>query len=148
MVLIFASDHAGLPLKNKIMEWLSAQKGISFVDVGSTVLRSTDDYPVFAAAGARAVRDTRRAKGIFICGSGAGMAIVANRFPGVRAVSAESVDVVRRACREDHANVLVLGARIVTYAKAQKIIKTFLQTSPSPAKRHLKRIRLIDQLST
>lgn len=146
-MLIFSSDHAGLHLKNKIIKWLSAQKGFSFVDVGSTTMKRNDDYPVFAAAGVRAVCDTKHAKGIFICGSGVGMAIAANRFAGIRAVSAESVEMVRRACREDHVNVLVLGARIITYAKAQKIISVFLHTPPSLAKRHLKRIRLIDQLA-
>lgn len=147
MTLIFASDHAGLHLKNKIIKWLSVQKALSFVDVGSTTVKRNDDYPVFAAAGSRAVRDTRGAKGIFICGSGVGMAIVANRFTGIRAVSAESVEMVQRACREDNVNVLVLGARIITYVKAQKIINVFLKTTPSSAKRHRQRIRLIDQIT-
>ena len=146
MIIIFASDHAGFSLKEKLMQWLGDKKNVTLIDVGATTKNFSDDYPFFAAAGARAVLDTKNAKGIFVCGSGVGMAITANRFKGIRALQAEFAETVRRGCREDHANVMVLGARILSFAQAKKLVTVFLHTTPSRAARHAKRVQYIDQV--
>jgi len=147
MTIIFACDHAGFALKNKLLQWVGKNYSAACIDVGATSLNVKDDYPIFGRAGAHAVQDTKNALGIFICGSGAGMAITANRFSGIRAVQAESVAAVRRARREDHANVLVLGSRIISFSQAQKLVREFLQTRPSKAVRHTRRIGLIERVS-
>lgn len=148
MTIILACDHAGFALKKTIADWLDATSSATVIDIGATTKNEKDNYPVFAAAGARAVLDTKNAKGIFICGSGAGMAIVANRFAGIRAVQAESQAAVRRARQEDDANVLVLGSRIISSQQAKKLVSIFLTTNFSRISRHTKRIQLIDRLQS
>ena len=148
MTIIFACDHAGFVLKQKLINWLGAKSDVVVIDVGATTKNKKDDYPIFAYAGAQAVKDTKNAKGIFICGSGVGMAITANRVARIRAVHAESSPVVRRARQEDDVNVLVLGARIITNQEAKKLVTIFLKTKFSHASRHSKRVHLIDRISS
>lgn len=144
MIIVVAADHAGFNLKQKLVLWLK-KKRFDVVDVGADRFIAKDDYPIYASMGAKAVKNANHAKGIFICGSGVGMTIQANRFKGIRAFSCESSEVARRACDEDDANVLVLGARIVAEKDAKKIISTFLRTPFSGHTRHRRRLRLIER---
>lgn len=145
MTIILSSDHAGFLYKKKMADWL-VSLGHTVVDAGPDHFVTTDDYPVYARKGARQIKTTPNSFGIFICGSGAGMVIVANRFPWVRAVAAETAAVARRSRDEDDANVLVIGSRIISFAAAKKLVAVFLKTPFSGLKRHQRRIDMLSKI--
>lgn len=145
MRIIVCADHAGFAWKQKLALWLASQ-GHDVIDVGAKSYRQDDDYPPIAKRGVVALSAGQKAVGIFVCGSGVGMAIAANRFKGIRAAHAESVQVAVRARQEDFANVLVLGSRIGTFAEAKAIVKAWLKARPSSASRHKRRVRLLGSL--
>ena len=142
MNLLIASDHAGFPLKEELKK-NAHLLGVSFTDLGTHSLESVD-YPDFADALAEHFKSSSTPldqKGVLICGSGVGISIAANRHPQLRAVLAESAEVAKLAREHNHANVLCLGARIVTTEKAVQILKTFLETKEDQGERHLRRIK-------
>lgn len=143
MKIVLTADHAGFHLKQQIADWLNKKK-VDVVDVGPIRKIPNDDYPLYARKAVEEVKAHTDTLGIFVCGSGVGMAIVANRFKGIRAAQAESVATARRAKKEDHANVLVLGSRIISFPLAQKIVSAFLTSRNSTAVRHRRRVRQID----
>jgi ribose 5-phosphate isomerase B len=145
MKIILVSDHAGFALKQKMSIWL-ATKGHEVIDVGPTSVRRQDDYPIWAKRGAEALLASPKAQGIFICASGVGMAIAANRFKGIRAVCAEKKEIAVCAKREDHANVLTLGARRLTFSQSKVLAAAWLVTPVSVAHRHVRRVRELDVL--
>lgn len=103
------------------------------------------DYPVIGAKVARAVAQGRAERGILLCKSGAGMGIVANKFPGVRAVAAFSLAAAVHSRRHNDANVLVLGAERLSGEKAKKILAAWL-AAPFEGGRHARRLRQIQQI--
>ena len=125
--LPLASDHAGLPLKLALKEALEAE-GHTIHDLGTHGPESVD-YPDFAAKVAEAVASGQAPFGILVCGSGIGMSIVANRFPGVRAALCHSEEAARLARRHNDANVLALGARMIDAETALRIVAVFLATT-------------------
>lgn len=140
MKLYLGADHAGYQLKEKIKLWLE-KENISYEDLGALTYCSNDDYPDYAQKVAlKVVKE--KVKGILICGSGQGMCIAANKVKGVRAGLAKTVLDAELLKKHNHANILCLSGKsgINTIIK---IIKTFLQTKPSPAERHLRRINKI-----
>jgi ribose 5-phosphate isomerase B len=145
MRIILCADHAGFLWKEKLVLWL-ASLGHDVIDVGAKTYIKDDDYPRIAKRGVEALRAEKKAVGIFVCGSGVGMTIAANRFSGVRAAHAESKEVARRAKQEDYANVLVLGSRVTSFAKAKSIILTWLKANTSASRRHRRRVRMLGAL--
>jgi ribose 5-phosphate isomerase B len=142
-MIFLAADHAGFAWKKRLAKWLVQHK-FAFVDAGAITFQSGDDYPAIARRAALLVKKNR-AQGIFICGSGVGMSIVANRISRIRAVNAQTRAVARRSRSEDDANVLVLGSRVLSFPKALAIVRLWLAV-PSPVeRRHLSRIRMIDR---
>lgn len=138
MTVYLAADHRGFALKESLKGLLSAD-GFTVHDCGAHAFDPGDDYPDFAkAAGERVVADSEN-RGIFICGSGAGMAIAANRSSGIRAVTAQSVLEVQVARRDEDANVLCLGADFVDEALAKAIARAFIATPASSDPRHVRR---------
>ena len=137
MRVALGADHAGVALKNHVKQRLEA-RGIACTDFGT---ESTDsvDYPDFAAEVARAVASGAFDRGVLCCGTGIGMAIAANKVPGIRA--APIVDEISaRMCREHNdANVLALGARVTPPALADTLLDLFLDT-PFAGGRHQRRI--------
>jgi ribose 5-phosphate isomerase B len=142
--IILTSDHAGYPLKEAVKSYLSDQ-GFGVVDMGPFD-DQTVDYPDFAAPAAREVSEGRVPWGIFICGSGVGMAMVANRFHGVRAVHCLDTQTAEMARKHNNANVLTLGGRTTSVEKALDIVKVFLNTTFDGG-RHQRRIEKIDRLT-
>ena len=142
-MIILAADHAGFAWKTRLAKWLIQYK-CAFVDAGAATFRPGDDYPAIARRAALLVKKNH-AKGIFICGSGVGMSIVANRISGIRDVNAQTLAIARRSRLEDDANVLVLGSRVITFANALAIVRLWLATPSPRARRHLSRIRMIDR---
>jgi ribose 5-phosphate isomerase B len=142
-MLFLGADHAGLEQKEFVAHKLAAD-GISFEDFGAFSPEPRDDYPIYATRVSREVIK-EKGKGILFCGSGEGMAIVANRHKGVRAVVAWKPEIAREAREDNDANILSIPARFLTNDEAWEIVRTFLATSFSHEERHKRRIRQIDE---
>ncbi|MBQ7797884.1 MAG: RpiB/LacA/LacB family sugar-phosphate isomerase [Clostridia bacterium] len=125
-MIILASDHAGYELKDYLKHYFTKHK-IDFFDAGAITYDANDDYPDIANRAVKLVLE-HKCKGIFICGSGVGMSMVANRHKGIRAVLAQDSQTAEMARMHNDANVLCLGARNITTRKATQIISTFLST--------------------
>ena len=137
--VVFGSDHAGFGLKNILMEHLKDR--CQAVDVGTHSLDSCD-YPLVAGDLARDVL-ARQAVGILICGSGIGVSMAANRFPGIRAALCANEYMARMSRMHNDANVLCMGERIIGVDLAKAIADAFLATGFEGG-RHQRRVDLID----
>ncbi len=143
MHVAFGADHAGFELKNKLLEFVEGL-GHETVDLGTSAAASVD-YPDYATAVARAVSEGRARLGILVCGTGLGMAITANKFRDVRAVTCSEPFSARMAREHNDANVLALGARVVGVGLAREVVQVFLETAFA-AGRHGPRVDLIRAL--
>jgi ribose 5-phosphate isomerase B len=121
------ADHAGFPLKQDLKEWLVGA-GYTVVDVGTHSLESVD-YPDFAAAAADVVNAGEAERGILVCGSGIGMAIAANKVPGIRAAVCGDVETARLSRRHNDLNVLALAGRTTSREQAIAIAHAWLETA-------------------
>jgi ribose 5-phosphate isomerase B len=137
MRIALASDHAGFELKAHLAVALVAA-GHDVVDVGTEGTESVD-YPQFASSAARLVADGEADRGVLVCGSGNGVAIVANKLPGVRAVNAHDVAEAEMARRHNDANVVTLSGQRLTPDTADAIVATFLGTDFDGG-RHARRV--------
>jgi ribose 5-phosphate isomerase B len=136
MKIIIGSDHAGFQLKEHLKKTLS--KEITFIDVGTNSADSVD-YPDFGFAVADKIAKGEAEFGIVICGSGIGISIAANRNPKVRCALCVTENMAKLARQHNDANVLALGARLVSAPEAEDIIAAFLET-PFEGGRHAKRV--------
>jgi len=143
MRIALGADHAGVDLKNQISSQLTA-RGILCEDFGTTGSESVD-YPDFAVCVARAVAAGRFDRGVLVCGSGLGMAIAANKVPGIRAVAVADAESARLAREHNDANVLALGARLTTPDRALELVDIFLDT-PFSGGRHQRRLDKLAEL--
>jgi len=135
-------DHAAYALKEVIKKFL-LQKGIEMVDVGTNGEASVD-YPDFGKKVAAMVSSKKVRRGILICGTGIGMSIVANRFPGVRAALCSDMYSAAMSRRHNNANILALGARVIGEGLALEIVRVWLDT-PFEGGRHQIRVNKIEQ---
>jgi ribose 5-phosphate isomerase B len=138
------ADHAGFSLKDAIVKHLRTQ-GHEVVDLG-THAEASVDYPAFAHQVAAAVAAGEADRGVLVCGTGIGMCMAANRHPGVRAADCFTPYIAEMARRHNDANVLCLGARVLSADEALAIVEVWL-TTPFEAGRHAQRVALIDQPS-
>jgi ribose 5-phosphate isomerase B len=138
MRVAVACDHAGFPYKAEMIRALEAD-GHAVADLGtnSTV---PADYPDFARAVGVAVRDGHADAGVLICGSGAGVAIAANKVRGVRAALCHDLFTAKQVREDDDANVICLGARVVDVTLAVRLAREFLAARFSGAERHRRRL--------
>jgi RpiB/LacA/LacB family sugar-phosphate isomerase len=141
--IIIGSDHAGFALKESLRQALSSG-GFDLVDAGTHGGDSVD-YPDFGMIAAERVSSGEFDRGILICGSGVGMAIVANKFPGIRAALCLDEETARLSRQHNDSNILVLAGRKTEAAAAGRIIKTWLET-PFDGGRHQKRLDKIREL--
>ncbi len=124
--IVMGADHFGLPLKDAIRDYL-VKKGYQVVDMG--VNESTPvDYPDVGALVAEEVGAGKYARGILVCGTGAGMAIVANKVPGVRAVCVQDPYTAERAVASNNAQIITFGAQITGAVVAEKLIDVWLES--------------------
>jgi ribose 5-phosphate isomerase B len=145
MRIALASDHAGFALKSELATQLAAA-GHDVVDLGTGSADSVD-YPLYAEPAARLVAQGDVERGVLVCGSGVGVAIVANKVPGVRAVNAHDPAEAEMARRHNDANVVTLsGARLAADA-AGAIVTTFLSTEFEGG-RHERRVGQIAAVET
>ncbi len=145
MRIALASDHAGFALKEHVRDEL-ARAGHDVVDLGTDSPESVD-YPVVTAPAARMVAGGEAERGVLVCGSGVGVAIVANKLDGVRAVNAHDVDEATMARRHNDANVLTLAGSRVAPDDAERILETFLSTGFDGG-RHARRVDQIRDLES
>ncbi|MBU1342653.1 MAG: ribose 5-phosphate isomerase B [Proteobacteria bacterium] len=139
--IIIGSDHAAYELKEKIKVFL-IEKGYAVVDAGTTGNASVS-YVDYGKKVAGAVSQGQYVKGILLCGTGLGMSMVANRFPGVRAALCSDIFSARMSRVHNDANILVLGGRIIGDILAFELVQTWLDTGFEGG-RHLDRIQSID----
>jgi ribose 5-phosphate isomerase B len=144
MKLVIGSDHGGWELKEEIIKYLKTIKDIELVDYG-TVGTDPVDYPDFGKKVAQAVSGKHADRGILICGTGIGMSIVANRYPGVRAALCHDHFTAQMSRLHNDANVLVMGERVVGKGVAMEILKAWLETK-FEAGRHQKRLDKIQAI--
>lgn len=143
MRIALGADHAGFELKQKIKEYL-AKQGYDVKDEG-TLSTDSVDYPDFARSVGQDVTDGNAERGILVCGSGIGMAIAANKVPGVRAANVSTEYEAQMSREHNDANVLAVGARILDEALALKIVDKWLGTEFAGG-RHQKRVDKISQI--
>ena len=138
MRIAVAADHAGYLLKNelsaRLVEW-----GYDVTDLG-TDSSAPVDYPDSAEAVAGAIRGGQAARGIIVCGSGAGVSIAANKFPGIRAAVCHDTYTAHQAVEHDDMNVLCLGARVIGGSLALDIVRAFLAARFTGDDRHQRRL--------
>lgn len=143
MKIAIGADHAGFELKDRLVEMLRGE-GHEVEDFGTSSSESTD-YPDYAALVARAVSGGSAAAGLLVCGSGVGMAIAANKVPGVRAANCPDAECARLARGHNDANVLALASRRLSDREAEEITRTFL-ASDFEGGRHARRVDKITSL--
>lgn len=141
--LAIGSDHGGLELKEYIKRLL-AEWGHECVDMGTNTPESVD-YPDYGRQVVKAVLNGRAERGILVCGTGIGMSIVANKYPGIRAALCHDKFTAQMSREHNDANILVLGARVLDQATATDILQTWLQTDFAEG-RHTRRLDKITQL--
>ena len=135
--IAIASDHGGYELKTSLIKDIEA-RGLTVIDLGTDGPDSVD-YPDFADALARVIRDGKAARGILLCGSGIGISIAANRHPELRAALVHDGLTARLARQHNDANVLVMGGRLVGPELAKDCLDVFLKTEFEGG-RHARRV--------
>src|SRR5581483_972600 len=131
-------DHAGFPYKDALIQAVAAE-GHEVVDLG-TDSTTPVDYPDYARRVGVTVRDGGAELGVLVCGSGAGVSIAANKIRGVRAALCHDLFTARQSREDDDANVLCLGARVVSLDEAVALTREFLRARFSHAPRHARRL--------
>lgn len=158
MKILFATDHAGFELKEKLVPYVK-ELGYEVKDYGAYEYDATDDYPDFISKVASEVsKNSENIKAIILGGSGQGEAIVANRYPNARAVifnwHCNTIEGEKEAQNEiiisrehNDANILSLGARFLNEDMAKEAVKLWLETPFTKEERHLRRLAKIEKIT-
>lgn len=144
MKIAIAADHAGFSLKQMLRDELRAH-GHDVVDLGTESDASTD-YPDYAAAVAREVTAGHVDRGFLVCSTGVGMAIAANKVPGIRAALAVNDEEVKLTREHNDANILTFGAKFTSAEQASQMAELFINTEFSGGVRHRRRIAKMAEL--
>ncbi len=144
MKIAIGSDHAGFELKEVVKGYLLSRQDVGITDVGTHTGDSVD-YPDYGAEVAKRVSTDRSDRGILLCGSGIGMSIVANRFPGVRAALCTDEETARLSRQHNDSNILVLAGRRTDAATAKAIVAAWMETEFEGG-RHQRRLDKIEKL--
>ncbi|MDQ5988677.1 MAG: Ribose-5-phosphate isomerase B [Syntrophus sp. SKADARSKE-3] len=143
--IVIGSDHAGFTLKEAVKHYLET-KGFRVDDIGTANAESVD-YPDFGCRVAEKVSAGEFQRGVLVCGSGVGMAIVANKFPRIRAVLSMDEETARMSRLHNDSNILVLAGRRTDIATASRIADTWLSTAFEGG-RHQTRLDKITELES
>jgi ribose 5-phosphate isomerase B len=141
MKVAVASDHAGFPLKARVIEELHTL-GHQALDLGTD---STDpvDYPDYSRAVAEAVLDGRADRAVLLCGSGAGACVAANKFKGIRAATCHDPFSAHQSVEDDDVNVMCLGSRVIGSGLAVDLVRQYVAAKFSGLDRHKRRLAKI-----
>ena len=138
MRIACAFDHAGFPLKPLVLETLQAL-GHETLDLGTSSTEPVD-YPDVARAACEAVLRGDAERGVVVCGSGAGVAVAACKFPGIRAAVAHETYTAHQAVEHDDVNVVCLGARVIGPLIAAEVLAAFAAAQFTGEERHVRRL--------
>lgn len=141
--IVMGSDHAAYQMKETIKSYLE-DRGFAVEDVGAPGTDSVD-YPDFGIKVASAVSTGKQKRGILMCGTGLGMSMVANRFPGVRAALCGDIFSAVMSRQHNDANILVLGGRVIGDVLAKEIVRAWLDTEFDGG-RHQNRLDKFDRI--
>jgi len=142
--IFLGADHAGFKLKEEVKKFLD-KLGYGYKDLGVNSDSLPSDYPKTALTVAQnAVK--YNGKGILMCGTGTGEAIVANKVRGIRAANCFNEYTAKMSREHNDGNVLCLGARVLSDKMAKKIIKAWLETDFSKESRHIRRVNQIKSI--
>ena len=142
MKIVIGCDHAGFPLKEEVKQKL-IDAGHEVIDVGTHSSDSVD-YPIYGKAVGRAVADGEAERGIVICGSGIGISIACNKVKGVKCALCTSAEMAEMCRRHNNANVIAMGARMISKELAFAMVDKWLETEFEGGK-HLRRINMLDE---
>jgi ribose 5-phosphate isomerase B len=144
-VIAVACDHAGHSLKTVVIKLLKELQ-VQVEDLGCASPEESVHYPLYGKKVVDALLARPQARGILICGTGLGMSIAANRFPGIRAALCHDMFTAIMSRRHNDSNLLVLGGRVIGPDLAKEIVRTWLHT-PFDGGRHQERLELLEQLA-
>ncbi len=137
MKVIITGDHAGMTLRNEVKAVLD-ELGFDYEDTGADC-KSSVDYPDYALPAAKRVASGEFDRGIFICGTGIGMSISANKVKGIRCALTHDVFTAKATRQHNDSNILAMGERVIGPGLAHEIVKTWLTTEYEGG-RHQRRI--------
>ncbi|CAM3668279.1 ribose-5-phosphate isomerase [Nocardiopsis gilva] len=138
--IVVAADNAGVDLKNRLRDLMRADARVAEVtDVGVADASDDSAYPVPAVAAAELIARGEADRGVLVCGTGIGVAISANKVPGIRATVAHDSYSAERSIKSNNCQIITFGARVIGPEAAEKILTewlgyTFDEASPSAAK--------------
>lgn len=145
MKIVIGSDHGGYELKSKIVKFLNDRK-YNVEDFG-THSKESCDYPLIGFEVAQAVSGRNADKGILICKTGVGMAIIANKLHGIRAAACYDIDMARSSREHNDCNIIVLAANYTDVRKAREMLKVWLETDHL-GDRHARRVKQIRDIES
>ncbi|OCG15533.1 ribose 5-phosphate isomerase B [Gilliamella sp. wkB292] len=125
--IAIGADDAAFEFRNSIVEYLTKQ-GIELVDYSSDKQSENSLYPDVANAVACAIKAGKHERGILICGTGIGVAIAANKVPGIRAAQCHDVYSAERARKSNNAQIMTMGARVIGVELAKKLVQAWLES--------------------
>jgi ribose 5-phosphate isomerase B len=144
MKVALGSDHGGFVLKNLIAALLK-EKGHEVFDFGAYTAEPSD-YPDYAEPVAVALLEGKAERGILFCGSGVGICVTANKFPGIRACLCHDSYSAHQGVEHDDMNILCLGERVIGPELAKEIVLGFLAARFSGAPRHARRLEKVKEI--
>lgn len=143
--IAIACDHAGTTLKSHLLTYLTS-KNIQFTDFGVNSLDSVD-YPNYAKLVCESINSGEYNRGILVCGSGIGMSIAANKYPGIRCALIHDAYTAKMSRAHNNANVIAMGERVIGAGVAIESLDLFLNTDfDGNGTNHARRVGLLDSL--
>lgn len=146
MKIAIAGDSAGLPLVNVLLPYLKARSDIEITDLSQAPTGQAEFYADLAERVALSVRAGEFARGILICGTGIGVAMSANKVPGIRAAQTHDTYSAERAAKSNNAHIITLSARVVGNELAKAIVDTWLAAEFDPAGSSVGNVCAIERL--
>ncbi len=144
MKIAIGSDHAGYLLKKDLIPYLK-DLGYKIKDIGTNNVTPVD-YPDYAEKLSMEILNGNAERGIFICGSGVGASVAANKIPGIRAGLCHDSYTAHQSVEHDNINVMVMGSRVIGMELAKELVITFLKANFSGAERHKRRLKKINRI--
>lgn len=144
MIVACGFDHAGVPLRSRLLSVIAAQ-GHEVLDLGTDRVEPVD-YPDKALAVGRAVVEGRAQRGLIVCGSGAGVSVAACKIRGIRAATVHDTYTAHQCVEHDDVNVICLGGRVIGSEVAAEIVTAFLRAEFSGEERHVRRLEKVAEI--
>lgn len=146
MIVVIAADSAGIPLKDVIASHLAGRPGTQVLDLSPEPGQADEFYANTTERAARAILDGRADKGVLFCGTGIGVAMSANKIPGIRAAQTHDAYSATRASLSNNAQIITLGARVVGPELGKTIVDAFLNAVFDPNSASAGNVAAVDAL--